>query len=203
MVETTRVFRNLIQHQDLLMFVLFSKQNFLITLKDGDAATTNIHVGNLPPSVTGQYKMVLLPESITFVNTEEILTELFKKFGEVGSVKVTSALKMFNHPFMCIILQVMWPRTDEERLRKRNSGFVSFMHRSDAENAMVSRLLIESPLFYHLLVQFELEDYELDGYKLMLNWGKAVKFNHTVASSNTQANGTPSACAEPQLFSGI
>lgn len=29
----------------------------------------------------------------------------------------------------------MWPRTDEERARKRNCGFVSFWRREDAVNA--------------------------------------------------------------------
>ena len=29
----------------------------------------------------------------------------------------------------------MWPRTTEERERNRNSGFVSFMTRKDAEKA--------------------------------------------------------------------
>lgn len=29
----------------------------------------------------------------------------------------------------------MWPRTDEERARKRNCGFVSFWRRQDAVNA--------------------------------------------------------------------
>lgn len=31
----------------------------------------------------------------------------------------------------------MWPRTEEERIRKRNCGFVSFMRRPDAEDAKV------------------------------------------------------------------
>jgi hypothetical protein len=50
---------------------------------------------------------------------EEDLLELFSQYGEVNSVKV------------------MWPRTDEERARKRNSGFVSFKQRNDAEDAKV------------------------------------------------------------------
>ena len=32
----------------------------------------------------------------------------------------------------------MWPRTAEERARNRNTGFVCFMHRKDAEDAMES-----------------------------------------------------------------
>lgn len=44
----------------------------------------------------------------------------FGRFGPIGSVKV------------------MWPRTDEEKARGRNCGFVSFMHRSFAEPALIA-----------------------------------------------------------------
>ena len=30
----------------------------------------------------------------------------------------------------------MWPRTDEEKLRNRNCGFVAFMNRRDGERAL-------------------------------------------------------------------
>ncbi|CAN0446379.1 unnamed protein product, partial [Hapterophycus canaliculatus] len=43
--------------------------------------------------------------------------EAFSPFGKVYSIKI------------------MWPRTDEERARKRNCGFVSFWRREDAVNA--------------------------------------------------------------------
>lgn len=46
--------------------------------------------------------------------------ELFGRFGEINSVKI------------------MWPRSEEERARKRNCGFVSFRRRRDAEDALVS-----------------------------------------------------------------
>ena len=39
-------------------------------------------------------------------------------------------------------VQVMWPRTEEERARKRNCGFVSFMRRRSAEDAMVSECTV-------------------------------------------------------------
>jgi RNA recognition motif-containing protein len=68
----------------------------------GDGSTTNLYVGHLAPSVT-----------------EEMLLDLFSKFGPVNSVKV------------------MWPRTEEEKIRKRNCGFVSFVYRRDAEDALV------------------------------------------------------------------
>lgn len=46
------------------------------------------------------------------------LCDIFGKFGPLASIKV------------------MWPRTDEERARNRNSGFVAYMNRMDAEKAM-------------------------------------------------------------------
>src|SRR4051812_43588415 len=49
--------------------------------------------------------------------TEEILHREFGKFGAISSIKI------------------MWPRTDEEKRRNRNCGFVSFHIRSDADHA--------------------------------------------------------------------
>ena len=50
--------------------------------------------------------------------TEQQLMEIFGKYGPLASVKV------------------MWPRTEEEKARNRNCGFVAFMSRKDAERAM-------------------------------------------------------------------
>lgn len=50
--------------------------------------------------------------------TEQQLCEVFGKYGPLASVKI------------------MWPRTDEERNRGRNCGFVAFMNRKDGERAM-------------------------------------------------------------------
>ena len=44
--------------------------------------------------------------------------ELFGRFGPLASVKI------------------MWPRTDEEKSRGRNCGFVAFMNRNDGERAL-------------------------------------------------------------------
>lgn len=52
----------------------------------------------------------------------------------------------------------MWPRTEEEHARGHNSGFVSFMHRSDAASALQS-----------------LQDTEIDGHVIRLAWGRAVR----------------------------
>ncbi len=48
---------------------------------------------------------------------EEVMLQEFGKFGEIASVKI------------------MWPRTEEEKRRNRNCGFVQFVDRDDAERA--------------------------------------------------------------------
>jgi len=70
--------------------------------------------------------------------------DMFGKFGAINSVKV------------------MWPRTEEERARKRNCGFVSFKRRCDAEEALL-----------------ELQDAELEEYRMVICWGKAVRISST------------------------
>ena len=72
--------------------------------------------------------------------TEESLMEQFGRFGDIYSIKV------------------MWPRTDEERARQRNSGFVSFMTRSDAADAKEA-----------------MDGVDLEGYRITVGWGKAIK----------------------------
>jgi RNA recognition motif-containing protein len=54
----------------------------------------------------------------------------------------------------------MWPRTEEERLSKRNFGFVSFKNRKDAEHAKEC-----------------LEGYVYEDYKMNLSWSKPVKIH--------------------------
>lgn len=71
--------------------------------------------------------------------TEEDLADLFGRYGAIASVKV------------------MWPRTEEERARKRNCGFVSFEQRRAADEA-----------------RMELNDYVFKDYKMIVGWGKAV-----------------------------
>lgn len=51
---------------------------------------------------------------------ENDLCNIFGKFGPLASIKI------------------MWPRTDEERARNRNSGFVAYMSRIDAQRALKS-----------------------------------------------------------------
>ncbi|KAH9509427.1 U2 snRNP-associated SURP domain-containing protein [Bulinus truncatus] len=71
--------------------------------------------------------------------TEKELCEIFGKYGPLASVKI------------------MWPRTEEERSRGRNCGFVAFMNRKDGERAMNA-----------------LKGKEISGFEMKLGWGKAV-----------------------------
>ncbi|KAL8011609.1 putative RNA recognition motif domain, CID domain, SWAP/Surp superfamily [Plasmopara halstedii] len=72
--------------------------------------------------------------------TEEVLKAEFERYGEVCSVKI------------------MWPRSEEERARRRNCGFVSFYERRDADEARVN-----------------LDNKQLEGQPMIVGWGKAVK----------------------------
>ncbi|KAL4220667.1 U2 snRNP-associated SURP domain-containing protein [Mactra antiquata] len=71
--------------------------------------------------------------------TEKQLMELFGRFGPLASVKI------------------MWPRTDEEKSRGRNCGFVAFMNRKDGERALK-----------------HLKGREISGFEMKLGWGKPV-----------------------------
>ena len=53
-----------------------------------------------------------------FQMNEEQLMKLFGQFGPLASVKI------------------MWPRTEEEKSRNRNCGFVAFMKRKDGDKAL-------------------------------------------------------------------
>ncbi|KAI8985127.1 hypothetical protein BDB01DRAFT_789003 [Pilobolus umbonatus] len=71
--------------------------------------------------------------------TETGLCHEFGKYGPIASVKI------------------MWPRTQEERDKGKNCGFVSFMSREDASQAIK-----------------HLDGKMLDGYTMRVGWGKAV-----------------------------
>uniref|UniRef100_A0A3P8YPD5 U2 snRNP-associated SURP domain containing n=1 Tax=Esox lucius TaxID=8010 RepID=A0A3P8YPD5_ESOLU len=71
---------------------------------------------------------------------EEMLCKEFGKYGPLASVKI------------------MWPRSDEERTRVTNRGFVAFMTRKDAERALAA-----------------LDGKTVMGFEMKLGWGKAVR----------------------------
>lgn len=86
------------------------------------------------PSTTNLYLGNLNPKM-----TEQQLCEIFGRFGPLASVKI------------------MWPRSDEERARGRNCGFVAYMNRKDGERAMKN-----------------LNGKEIMNFEMKLGWGKAV-----------------------------
>ena len=72
--------------------------------------------------------------------TEETLMKAFGQYGNVFSVKV------------------MWPRSEDERRRGRNRGFVSFTSREDADDALQA-----------------MDDSLLEGVRISVAWGRALK----------------------------
>uniref|UniRef100_A0A0A9XZ60 U2 snRNP-associated SURP motif-containing protein n=5 Tax=Lygus hesperus TaxID=30085 RepID=A0A0A9XZ60_LYGHE len=75
--------------------------------------------------------------------TEQQLMEVFGKYGPLASIKI------------------MWPRSDEEKSRGRNCGFVAFMSRKDGDRAMKA-----------------LNGKEILSYEMKLGWGKGVPIPH-------------------------
>ena len=71
--------------------------------------------------------------------TEMQICEIFGKYGPLASVKI------------------MWPRTEEEKARGRNCGFVAFMNRKDGERALAN-----------------LQGKDVMDFEMKLGWGKAV-----------------------------
>uniref|UniRef100_A0A8C8GHS2 U2 snRNP-associated SURP motif-containing protein n=1 Tax=Oncorhynchus tshawytscha TaxID=74940 RepID=A0A8C8GHS2_ONCTS len=98
-----------------------------------DAAPGSHDVGD--PSTTNLYLGNINPQM-----NEEMLCQEFGRYGPLASVKI------------------MWPRTDEERARERNCGFVAFMNRRDAERALKNLNGIK------MIMNFEMK----------LGWGKGV-----------------------------
>ncbi|XP_046718759.1 U2 snRNP-associated SURP motif-containing protein isoform X1 [Silurus meridionalis] len=86
------------------------------------------------PTTTNLYLGNINPQM-----NEEMLCQEFGRYGPLASVKI------------------MWPRTDEERARERNCGFVAFMTRKDAERAL-------KHLNGKMIMNFEMK----------LGWGKGV-----------------------------
>mmetsp|Transcript_3799 Transcript_3799/g.6509 ORF Transcript_3799/g.6509 Transcript_3799/m.6509 type:complete len:840 (+) Transcript_3799:199-2718(+) len=70
---------------------------------------------------------------------ENYLKKEFVRFGPIASVKI------------------MWPRTDEERARGRNCGFVAFMDRHAAVDA-----------------QAEMDGKVISGFDMRIGWGKCI-----------------------------
>lgn len=65
--------------------------------------------------------------------------EIFGRYGPLASIKI------------------MWPRSDEEKARGRNCGFVAYMSRKDGERALRN-----------------LNGKDILGYEMKLGWGKSL-----------------------------
>lgn len=89
---------------------------------------------NGDPSTTNLYLGNLNPKI-----TEPQLMDIFGRFGPLASIKI------------------MWPRSDEEKARGRNCGFVAYMSRRDGERALRS-----------------LNGKDILSYEMKLGWGKSV-----------------------------
>lgn len=96
---------------------------------------------NGDPNTTNIYLGNLNPKI-----SEQQLMELFGRYGPLASIKI------------------MWPRSEEEKSRGRNCGFVAYMSRIDAERALKN-----------------LNGRDVMGYEMKLGWGKSVTvLNHPI-----------------------
>lgn len=86
------------------------------------------------PQTTNLYVGNLSPQV-----DENFLLRTFGRFGPIASVKI------------------MWPRTEEERKRQKNCGFVAFMNRTDGQAA-----------------KDEMQGVVVYDYELNIGWGKSV-----------------------------
>ncbi|XP_053963349.1 U2 snRNP-associated SURP motif-containing protein [Anastrepha ludens] len=86
------------------------------------------------PNTTNLYLGNLSPKI-----SEQQLMEIFGRYGPLASIKI------------------MWPRSEEEKQRGRNCGFVAYMSRKDAERALKT-----------------LNGRYIMGYEMRLGWGKSV-----------------------------
>lgn len=94
--------------------------------------------GSFPSSNTQNSTTNLYVGNISPATTEAQVAKVFGRYGPVESVKI------------------MWPRTDEERRRGRNCGFVQYSTREDA-----------------LAAKDAIEGQYVDGRRLKVGWGKA------------------------------
>ncbi|XP_037946449.1 U2 snRNP-associated SURP motif-containing protein [Teleopsis dalmanni] len=86
------------------------------------------------PNTTNLYLGNLNPKI-----SEQQLMEIFGRYGPLASIKI------------------MWPRSEEEKQRGRNCGFVAYMSRKDAERALKT-----------------LNGRYIMGHEMRLGWGKSV-----------------------------
>lgn len=109
----------------------------VVAVPEPDPTFREVEMGsfdNGDPNTTNLYLGNLSPKI-----SEQQLMELFGRFGPLASIKI------------------MWPRSEEEKSRGRNCGFVAYMSRKDAERALKA-----------------LNGKDVMGYEMKLGWGKSV-----------------------------
>ncbi|KYM80169.1 hypothetical protein ALC53_09263, partial [Atta colombica] len=114
---------------------------------------------NGDPNTTNLYLGNLNPKI-----TEQQLMEIFGKYGPLASIKI------------------MWPRSDEEKARQRNCGFVAFMSRKDGERALKNlnecSFILNNQFSSKLLLMIQRnilnESRDIMQYEMKLGWGKSV-----------------------------
>lgn len=116
------------------MLPIASESESTITREPEAPHTGSLDTGD--PNTTNIYLGNLSPKI-----TEQELMELFGRYGPLASIKI------------------MWPRSEEEKSRNRNCGFVAYMSRVDAERALRA-----------------LNGRDVMGYEMKLGWGKSVVF---------------------------
>jgi len=137
-------------------------KNQIGPLVDDDPKIGSFDPGD--PTTTNLYLGNLSPKI-----TEQRLMELFGRYGPLASIKI------------------MWPRTDDERSRGRNCGFVAYMNRKDGERALAAlnddrsrgRNTLHGFVAYMSRIDGEralaaLNAKDIDGFEMKLGWGKAV-----------------------------
>ena len=136
-------------------------------------ADGNISTPTHQPQITGPLTAAegqdtnnLYVGSLSTEWTEEMLSREFGRFGEITSIKI------------------MYPRTDHQRLRGMNSGFVQFKTRQQAE-----------------LARSKLNGKEYFGMCLRIDWGRAIQPVRNLSGS--MASAIPKVVTQPALMPHI
>lgn len=125
------------KYKSIAKTILQTPEPDLLTTRDNDFGSMD----NGDPNTTNIYLGNLNPKI-----SEQQLMELFGRYGPLASIKI------------------MWPRSEEEKSRGRNCGFVAYMSRVDAERALKN-----------------LNGRDVMGYEMKLGWGKSVTIlNHPI-----------------------
>ena len=115
----------------------------------------------------------------------------FMQYGDIASVKImwprTEEVMVWSDPFPHALTSIA--RTQEHK-RSRNCGFVSFMKRKDAEEAMLCAPLAKFAAQRASLGR-HMQGKEFFGQPARLNWSKAVQLPAKALDVNALLGLTP------------